>query len=343
MATIPEGSLLTALRGYVAASVGCPPGRITAVSRFQDGNRHAVYKVSYLGPTDATEDLVVRVSYGGGPDDRAQAEQEARVLKKAGGIAAPLLYDFRSSSPWFDTPSMCMQFVAGRQTELSSATATEIGRLGSVVAWVHGLPADDLVDRQSEPADLTSYAEERLRSIIATAVWVRDPLPAPVQVGLRTAADSVRRSWDRARDAPSFGTGGALALLHGDIGPGNILWSPDPVLIDWEYARLGDPADEIAYLFDQNGLTPYQREAFWHGYQESVSSQPPLAHVIERVDWWEPVTLLGSTLWWAERWVRRANADADDEVDHDVPRDPGYYSDHVIRRLNRLDRLLVQN
>jgi hypothetical protein len=80
MATIPEGSLLTALRGYV----GCPPGHITAVSRLQDGNRHAVYKVSYLGPTDATEDLVVRVSYGGGPDDRAQAEQEARVLKRPG-------------------------------------------------------------------------------------------------------------------------------------------------------------------------------------------------------------------------------------------------------------------
>jgi len=58
MATIPEGSLLTALRGYV----GCPPGHITAVSRLQDGNRHAVYKVSYLGPTDATEDLVVRVA-----------------------------------------------------------------------------------------------------------------------------------------------------------------------------------------------------------------------------------------------------------------------------------------
>jgi len=126
-----------------------------------------------------------------------------------------------------------MQFVAGRQTELSSATAAEIGRLGSVVAWVHGLPAGDLVDGLSEPADLASYAEERLRSIIATAVWVRDPLPSPVQVGLRTAADSVRRSWVRARDAPSFRTGGALALLHGDIGPGNILWSPDPVLIDW--------------------------------------------------------------------------------------------------------------
>src|SRR6266700_3976290 len=206
MATIPEGSLLTALRGYVSASVGCSPGRITAASRFQDGNRHAVYKVSYLGPTGASEDLVVRVSHGGDPDDCAQAEREARVLKKAGGIAAPLLYDFRCSSPWFETPSMCVQFVLGRQRELSSATAAEIERLGSVVAWVHGRPSDDLVDGPSKPGDLGSYAEGRLQSIIATAVWVRDPLPGPIQAGLRAAADSVQRSWERAQDAHSLQT-----------------------------------------------------------------------------------------------------------------------------------------
>ena len=98
------------------------------------------------------------------------------MLKKAGGIAAPLLYDFRCSSPWFETPTMCMQFVSGPQKDLMSATATEIERLGSVVAWVHGLPVDDLVDGRSEPGNLVSYAEERLESIISTLVWARDPL-----------------------------------------------------------------------------------------------------------------------------------------------------------------------
>lgn len=80
----------------------------------------------------------------------------------------------------------------------------------------------------------------------------------------------------------------ALVLHHGDLGPGNILW-PGPVLIDWEYTRLGDAADEIAYVFDQNGLTPLQRDAFWRGYR-------PTESVPGRVPWWEPVTLLGSAL-----------------------------------------------
>jgi aminoglycoside phosphotransferase (APT) family kinase protein len=340
MAAVPGGSLLRSLRGYVSAAVGCSPDRIMAASRFEAGNRHDVYKVSYLDPSGATEHLVVRVSYGGDPADCAQAEREATVLKKAGGIAAPLLYDFRCTSPWFETPSMCMQFVAGQQRELMSATPAEIERLGSVVAWVHGRTVDDLVDAPSRPGNLVSYAEGRLQSIISTLVWARDPFPAAIQARLRGAANSVQRSWESARGDQSFSTGATLALLHGDPGPGNILWGPGPVLIDWEYARLGDPADEIAYLFDQNGLSPGQREAFWRGYRAGVSSQAALGQVISRVDWWEPVTLLGSALWWAERWVRRAAADAAGTVDPDVRRDLDYYADHVISRLDRLERLL---
>ena len=224
MAAIPEGSLLRSLQAYASAAVGCSSDRITVASRFQDGNRHTVYKVSYLGPAGATEDLVVRVSYGGGPADWAQAEQEARVLKRVGGIAAPLLYDFRCTSPWFETPSMCMQFVPGQQKELRSATAAEIERLEFVVAWVHGRPVDDLVDGSSEPDNLVSYAKGRLQSIISTLVWAQDPLPAAVQARLRSAANSVERSWKKAHDDQSFITGATLALLHGDPGPGNVLW-----------------------------------------------------------------------------------------------------------------------
>jgi hypothetical protein len=117
------------------------------------------------------------------------------------------------------------------------------------------------------------------------------------------------------------------------------LWGRDPVLIDWEYTRLGDPADEIAYLFDQNALTEPQRRAFWDGYRQSVSGRLRLVHVIDRVDWWEPVTLLGSALWWVERWVRRTELDAVGAVDPAVPKESGYYMDHVIRRLGRLAKL----
>src|SRR6266550_4465253 len=108
------------IRSYVSDVVDdCSPDRITDISRFEAGERHAVYKVSYLDPDGATKDLVVRVSIGDDANERAQAEREARVLEKVGGVAAPRLYDFRLESPWFDAPVMCTQFVPGRQRDLS--------------------------------------------------------------------------------------------------------------------------------------------------------------------------------------------------------------------------------
>jgi aminoglycoside phosphotransferase (APT) family kinase protein len=340
MAAVPR-TRLEELRGYVSAVVGRPPASITAASRFHHGNRHAVYRVSYLVPGGVTKDLVVRVSLGSGPEDCAQAEREATVLKKVGGAAAPLLFDFRCSSTWFPTPTMCMQFIEGRQADLHTATPEGVVQVGGLVAWLHRHPAEGLADVMHETGDLSTYAEGRLESILSTMVWARHPLPADVQGGLRNAANSVQKDWDSTRDSFGVGGDGKLALLHGDIAPGNMLWRPAPVLIDWEYCRLGDPADEIAYLFDQNGLTPSRRKAFWHGYKQGFEgSQALFRRVVERTDRWEPLTLLGSALWWVERWVRRAEAESAGRSDPELPRRAAYYADKVRSRLDRLTSLL---
>lgn len=332
-----ERNVLTAVQGYASYAIGCSPDRITAVSEFEDGNRHAVYKVSYLDATSAAEHVVVRVSYGGDAADHAHAEQEARVLEHVGGVAAPLLYDYSGTSPWFETPAMCMAFVRGDQRELGSVSPADQMRLGSLVAWVHCRAVDDMAAGVSTPDDIASYAEDQLQTIMSLMPWVRDPLPAPIRTRVTRVTDLLMGRLEAGRDAESFRTAEPLALLHGDIGPGNILWGPDPVLIDWEYARLGDPADEIAYTFDQNGLDAAQREAFWRGYREGISSESRLANISDRITWWEPLTLFGSALWWVERWVRRIEADTAGRVDPAVPREQSYYRDHVVRRLDRWD------
>lgn len=343
MGARPRGEVLAAVRAYTSAVAGCPPDRVTDVSRFEDGNRHAVYRVSHLDDSGATRDVVVRVSHRGDDSECAQAEREARALEKTGGRAAPALLDFRCGSPWFEAPTMCMEYVPGRRIDLGSASPTDIERLGSLVASVHRCPPDDATDGTSAPSTVASYAERRLESILGTMSWAREPLPGAVQTGLRTAGVIVGQSREAVREAACFRTGEALCMLHGDIAPGNILWGPHPVLIDWEYTRPGDPADEIAYLFDQNGLSPHRREAFWRGYRGEGDDQSTLRHLEERVAWWEPLTLLGSALWWAERWVRRTEADPAGLVDPEVPRDPAYYLDGVVHRLDRLDDLLARS
>jgi aminoglycoside phosphotransferase (APT) family kinase protein len=340
MAEIPPGTL-SAVRAYAANVVGCDPRNVTVVDHFKGGNRHAVYKVSYLDSSGTENAVVVRVSHGNDPAERSAAEREARVLEKVGGVAAPVLLDFRANSEWLNAAAMCMQFVPGYEKALSEATPAEIERLGSVVGWVHTRPTGDLIETQFTAADLASYGEGRLHSIMATLMWIRDPFPSALEARLRRAARVVQKSTQVRFARDDFTGGETLALLHGDIAGGNVLWGPKPVLIDWEYARLGDPADEIAYTFDQNGLTAIQREAFWRGYAESVGSDVQISHLRARADWWEPVTLLGSTLWWVERWIRRTDADAAGVADPAVAREQGYYFDHLLSRLDRLDGLLA--
>ena len=337
----PAGSAPKAVVSYAAAAVGCSPDAVTDVIRFDQGNRHAVYRVSYIARSGEGADAVVRVSFSGSDVDRAQACLEAAVLTKVGGVAGPALYDFHDESPWFPTPVMCLQFVDGHSRQLALVSPAHIQALGGVVAWLHDQSTEDLDEHFRSNNAIGSYADARLHSILETLSWVRDPLPTAAQDQLHKAAKRLQTSWPQQRESEAFASGEQLALLHGDIGPGNVLWTPAPILIDWEYARIGDPADEIAYLFDQNGLTAKQRDLFWRGYRGGVHVRNH-EHVIERATWWAPLTLLGSTLWWVQRYVRRADAEVAGTDDSEAPREPSYYLDQLTMRLDRLNSQLTK-
>jgi aminoglycoside phosphotransferase (APT) family kinase protein len=330
---------VAAVRGYASEVLGCPDGAITAVSRFEHGDRHSVHRVT-CAVGAATRDVVVRVSLGGDSADVAQAEREAAVLGVVGGTAAPELLDFHATSAWFGTPATCMQYLPGPSRDLGAAGPAEVAELAALVAWVHQRPLDALGESLGTATTVTAYAEDRLHSILATLAWARDPLPGDLQHRLRSAADALATGSGAVQDGSSSSAAGALALLHGDIGPGNVLWTPGPRLIDWEYCRLGDPADEIAYAFDQNALTASQREAFWAGYADGLGDRSRQADVAERVGWWEPVTLLGSALWWVQRWVRRTELESGGHEDAGVPRELAYYSERVTSRIECLETRL---
>lgn len=318
--------------------MGHQPGRDQRVDRFPSGESHAVYRVSWSKASSGPAEVVVRVLHSRHPDDTAMAEREAKVLEKVGGKGAPRLYDFQKQSRWFDSPVMCLEYVDGRSTALADETPVALNRLGSVVARIHNLAAQDLVPWVSLPTDLGAYADERAGSILAKMAAAH-AVPNPLRVRLARAAEVVARLKQQVGDLAAFRDPGPAALLHGDLGPGNLLWAAEPVLIDWEYARGGDPADELAYLFDQNGLDPQQRHAVWTGYQ-AVDSDRSLDALPERVGWWEPVQLLGSALWWVERFVSRATAEASGALDPTVPRNQAHYLSQVVARLDRFDGLV---
>jgi aminoglycoside phosphotransferase (APT) family kinase protein len=328
------------VRAYVAAVVpGCSADRITDVNPFEAGENHDVYGLSYLAPDGRAQQVVVRVASSARARDCQAAEHEAVVLRKVQGLAAPLLHDFRCQSNWFDAPSMCMEYVAGVQRGPTSPDDCE--RLGSVVGQVHELSTDDLPDASQGPSTMAEYVDSRLTKMAERAPAIRAPLPAAVQRRLEGARSVVAQWSRRALSSDCFRTDEPLVLMHGDVAGGNILWTPGPVLIDWEYARLGDAADEVAYIFNQNDLTEEQRGAFWRGYAPSRQSPRHVDHVMDRVQWWEPITVLGSAFFWVNLWSQRADADAAGYVDDSVPKEQEYYRDHSTRRLERFEQLVA--
>jgi aminoglycoside phosphotransferase (APT) family kinase protein len=107
---------------------------------------------------------------------------------------------------------------------------TCLGRLHLLDVSTLPLPGFDRDDLEL----WTSIYEERAKawsrppSVLALA-WLRDNAPPPTEV-------------------PS--------LCHGDAGPGNFLFAGGTVtaLLDWEFAHLGDPHDDLAWVTVRNHL-----------------------------------------------------------------------------------------
>ena len=110
---------------------------------------------------------------------------------------------------------------------------------------------------------------------------------------------------DRVIDALPPVTGGADALpfrlLHGDLVSSNMLWTPRPQLVDWEFWRMGDPAEDLAYLVEVNAMP----ESVFADVLDAYGDRS----VAARVDGWRALCALDAGLWYrnagAERTARR--------------------------------------
>ena len=200
---------VAAVGGYAAEVMRRDPDSVSGITRFEAGNRHAVYGVSFVGDGSGGPDqVVVRVSYGAEPEECARGQWESDVLTLVSGVAGPVVYDFRCSSRWFATPVMCIQFLSGDPLDPKGLDLDQINELGSVVRFVHGRPIADLAPPESAASNLSSYAESRLAAILSYRVWIREPVPAPLQarinrVSLRSSEPSPGRPANRSRSTPT--------------------------------------------------------------------------------------------------------------------------------------------
>jgi thiamine kinase-like enzyme len=156
-------------------------------------------------------------------------------------------------------------------------------RHNGYTAWPeHRLVGGKLTDlfrhRVSSLQAYDSYAE-------ALAGGVDGRLPSLIET--LEAFDSSDPIWD----ASDF------ARLHGDLSIGNMLWSEQGVgLIDWEYTRIGDPAEELAYIVTEQAVHASMAEALRGHYEAAGGS----TDVWGRVPAYGLFTAVDSALWWAD-------------------------------------------
>src|SRR5438067_4778062 len=227
-------------RAWVANVTG---GTVTSFERVETGSSRGTWLVDIdLDGTDGTRHLVLRRDTGDGPlsGTELSLQREAVVYEalRDTAVAIPRLVA-RS-----DDGEALLVERAGGHAEVASIDDEETKRRVAL-SFIERLADLHAVDTSTLElpgfARPTTPAERALNDL---ELWERIfnervKRPAPL---FRWAY-----RWLRAHPPE---TGDRTVVCHGDVGPGNYLFEDGAVtaILDWEFAHLGDPLDDVAWL-----------------------------------------------------------------------------------------------
>ena len=193
----------------------------------------------------ATEALVLRMDLASSMNpDALSRPQEFALLAAAhaAGVLAPRPRWLDADGTALGRPFLLMDRVAGesigprvvRRPELAAARARLSAQMAAQLARIHAIDprALDFLPRPPPDRSPALHALERTHRVI-DAIKLQNPA---LELGLR---------WLDQR-APICKQ---LTLIHGDFRIGNLLVGPEGLnaVIDWEFAHVGDPHEDLAW------------------------------------------------------------------------------------------------
>lgn len=226
----------------------------------------------------------------------ASIAREARGLQLA--QAAPCAARFAGAAPG-ELRTLLVDGAPRTARAIGPGDAATLGRALRQAHEVRRTRSGGLPSWRSRARDLAAYRRRRTADALA-ASGPDAPLAARVAESLPPLPPL-----PPAPDLP-------FRLLHGDLTLDNVVWDPAPRLVDWEFWRMGDPAEDLAYLAEVNGLSAPLVDAVLDGY-----GAPDVA---ARVDGWRALCALDAGFWYrdageasrARRLLRRASTLARD-------------------------------
>lgn len=212
------------------------PAEVKGLTRLGDGLTYETFAARIAG-----QDLVVRIPHGDDIDEQVEtASSTAALLARVAPLPLP-----------FDRP-------------LTLALIDIPDGIASVQTRLFGVPLWKLVSHKKGRQSVHPEPWQPMGTIAAALHGIDPALGAGLSVSFETRRDHARSMAEPAAyaDAPymdevedwldaNLPPATPARVLHGDLLGQNVLWAPAEDLvgvIDWEAARLGDPAYDLAIM-----------------------------------------------------------------------------------------------
>jgi aminoglycoside phosphotransferase (APT) family kinase protein len=183
--------------------------------------------------------------------DRDAEQELLQSLTTATSVSTPSVRWYDGSGEYLGSKAIVMDCAPAGSLQDEMARAQDVGPLTDLFvdtfAAVHATPLARLPARLPHPPDWLTYLDGVLAHYDRLAG--EHPGSAPV---LRYVT-----RWARTHMPPPV----PLGLVHGDCNPTNVLVGPSgpPLVIDWEFARIGDPREDLGYYTQ----SPVQPNVYW--------------------------------------------------------------------------------
>jgi aminoglycoside phosphotransferase (APT) family kinase protein len=244
---MPDIATLTAqLEPYLSSQLGTAT-RITDMRRISVGHSRAMFAVT----TGEGFRFVLRMEQGGVfGTSGAEEFRIMRSLAERGFPVAKVRWS-QTTGAVLGQPFFVMDFLEGGQAADERAVdAPTAAAFVRTIAQLHALdPAGFEFDLQPDAVSATHAQIDRWAGVYrGTLDGGGEPDPL-----LEEAA-----AWLHHHAPPL----GRLAIVHGDAGPGNFVHRNGAVvaITDWEFAHLGDPAEDWSYCLAMRGSRTMSRD-----------------------------------------------------------------------------------